>query len=95
MKNYINYIQYNPKLVLPMHVLAVADKVTTGHYLTLDSPCDNKQKAVHPLPIQMPNREIITSKNTALLYHPDLPLQARKAHLFLGINKALLYIGTL
>ena len=32
---------------------------------------------------------------TALLYHPGLPLQARKSHIFLGLNKALLSIGTL
>ena len=78
-----------------MDDLAVADTVTTGHYLTLDSPCRNKQKAVHPLPIQMPNGEVITSTHTALLAHPDLPLQARQAYLFIGLTKALLSIGTL
>ena len=33
--------------------------------------------------------------HTALLAHPDLTLQARQAHLFLGLTKALLYIGAL
>ena len=78
-----------------MDDLEVADTGTTGHYLTVESPCKNKQQAVHPLPIQIPNGEIITSTHTALLSHPDLPLQARKAHLFPGLNKALLSIGTL
>ena len=78
-----------------MDNLAVEDTGTTGHYLNLDSPCDNKQQAVHPLPIQMQNREIITSTHTVLLYHKDLPIQARKAHIFPGINKALLSIGKL
>ena len=73
----INYMQSNPKLVLPMDELAVADTVTTRHYLTLDSPCSNKQQDIHPLPIQMPNGEIIKSTHTALLSRPDLPLQAR------------------
>ena len=50
-ENYNNYIQSNPKLVLPMDVLAEADTGTTGHYLTLDSPCSNIQQDVHPLPI--------------------------------------------
>ena len=77
-EHYINYIQYNPKLVQKMDNLAVADTGTTGNCLTLDSPCDNKQQAVHPLPIQMPNGEIITSMHTELLYHWDLPIQARK-----------------
>ena len=38
-----------------MENLAVADTGTTGHYLTLDSPWDNKKKDVHPFPIQMTN----------------------------------------
>ena len=41
----------------------------------------------------MPNREIITSTHTALLSKKDLPISAQKAHLFTGINKALLSIG--
>ena len=32
---------------------------------------------------------------TALLAHPDLPLQARQAHIFPGLTKDLLSIGTL
>ena len=43
----------------------------------------------------MPNGEIIKSTHTSLMSHPDLPLQSRKAHLFQGLNKALLSIGTL
>ena len=54
-ENDINYIQSNPKLVRTVDNLEVADTGTTGHYLTLDSPCDNKQQAVHLLPIKMPN----------------------------------------
>ena len=66
-KNYINYIQSNPKILQTVDDLAVADTGTTGHYLTLDSPCDNKQQDVNTLPIQMPNGEIITSAHTSLL----------------------------
>ena len=78
-----------------MYELAVADTRATGHYLTLDSPCDNKKIAVNPLPIRMPNEEIITSTHTALLSKQDLPIQARNTHLFTGLNKALLPIGIL
>ena len=72
---------------------AVANTVTTGHYLTLDSSCNNKQQAVHLLPIQIPNGEIITSTHKALLSRQDLLIQARKAHIFPGLNKTLLSIG--
>ena len=78
-----------------MDDLAVADTGTMGYYLALDSPCDNKQLAANPLPIQMPNGEIFVSTHTALLSQQDLPIQARKSHLFPGINKALLSIGIL
>ena len=43
----------------------------------------------------MPNGEIITSTHTALLSKTDLTIEARKAHLFPGLNKSLLSIGTL
>ena len=80
-ENYINYIQYNPKIIQTVDDLAVADTGTTGHYLTLDSPCENKQQAVNPLPIQILNGEIITSTHTTLLSQQYLPIQARKAHI--------------
>ena len=78
-----------------MDNLAVADTGTTEHYLDLDSPCDNKKQAIHTLPIQIPNGEIIASTHTALLSCQDLQIQARQAHLFPGLNKALLSIGKL
>ena len=94
-ENSINYIQSNPKLVQAVDDLAVANTGTTGKYLTLESPCDNKQQVVNALPIQMPNGDIITSTHTSLISQQNLPIQAREAHLFTGINKALLSIGTL
>ena len=92
-ENYIIYIQSDPKLVLSVEDLAVADTGTTGNYLILNLPCTNEQKSVHPLPIQIPNGEIIKSTHTALLTHQDLPLQARQSYLFPGLKKALLSIG--
>ena len=43
----------------------------------------------------MPNGEIIKSMHTALLAHPDLPLQSIQAHIFPGLKKAPLSIGKL
>ena len=48
-ENYINYIQYNPKLVQTVDALAVADMRMTGHFLTLKSPYNNKQWDINPL----------------------------------------------
>ena len=51
-----------------------------------------KKKAIDLLPIRMPNREIIMSTHTDLLSKKDLTIEARKAHLFPGLNKALFSI---
>ena len=93
-ENYINYIQYNPKLVQTVDALAVADMRMTVHYPTLNLPCNNKQLSISPLPIRMPNREIITSTHTSLLPKQYLTMAAWKTHIFPGLNKALLSIGT-
>ena len=77
-----------------MDKLAVRDPLTTRYYMTLESPCENKKIVVSPLPIYMPNGEIITSTHTALLSKTELTIEARKENIFPGLNKALLSIGT-
>ena len=74
---------------------AVADSGTTGHYITPTTPCTNKQTATQPIPIKMPNGEIITSSHITLLPQHNLPDKARQAHIFLGLQKPLISIGTL
>ena len=74
---------------------AIADSGTTGHYITPITPCKNKQTATHPIPIKMPNGEIITSYHITLLPQHNLPDKARQAHIFPGLQKPLISIGTL
>ena len=74
---------------------AVADSGTTGHYITPTTPCTNKQSETHPITIKMPNGEIITSSHIALLPQHNLPDKARQAHIFPGLQKPLISIGTL
>ena len=57
--------------------------------------CTNKQTATQPIPIKMTNGEIITSSHIALLPQHNLPDKARQAHIFLGLQKPLISIGTL
>ena len=73
---------------------AVADSGTTGHYITTKTPCVDKRIANNPIPIKMPNGEIITSTHIALLPQHNLPDNARKAHIFPGLQKPLISIGT-
>ena len=73
---------------------AVADSGTTGHYITPTTPCTNKQTETQTIPIKMPNGEIITSSHTTLLPQHNLPDKARQAHIFTGLQKPLISIGT-
>ena len=74
---------------------AVADSGTTGHYITPTKPCTNKNTATHPIPIKMLNVEITTSSHIALLPQHNLPDKAHQAHIFTGLQKPLISIGTL
>ena len=84
----------NPTLVHKVDELAVENTGRTGNDMTLDLPCKNKQLTVVPLTICMLNGEIITSTHTTLLSKTDLPIEARKAHLFPCPNRVLLLIRT-
>ena len=74
---------------------AVADSGTTRHYITPTTPCMNKQTANNLIPINMTKGEIITSTHIALLPQQNLLDKARKAHIFPGLQKPLISIGTL
>ena len=65
---------------------ALVDSGTTGHYITPTTPFTNKQTATQPIPINMPNGEIITSSHIALLPQHNLPDKAHKAHIFPGLQ---------
>ena len=77
-----------------MDELVVSETRTIGNYLTLDSPCENKQLTIIPLPICITNGEIIKSTHTTLLSKKYLTIEAWRAHIFPGFNKSLLTIGT-
>ena len=54
-----------------------------------------KQTANNPIPIKIPNGDIITSSHIALLPQHNLPDKVCKAHIFPGLTKPLISIGTL
>ena len=100
--NYINLVNNNRNEQLDFNSMcidssleAVSDSGNTGHYITPTTPCTNKQTATQPIPIKMPNEEIITSSHIALLPQHNLPEKARQAHIFPGLQKPLISIGTL
>ena len=87
-------INFN-SMCIDSYLEAVADSGTTGNYIKPSTPCTDKQTAKNPIPIKMPNVEIITSTHVALLPQHNLPEKACKAHIFPGLQKPLISIGTL
>lgn len=59
------------------------DSGTTGHFMLLHSKaCINIQPSTKPINVRLPNGKTITSTHTGELPLPNLPMAARKAHLF-------------
>ena len=88
-KNYSNLVNNNRNEQLNFNSMcidssleAVEDSGTTGHYITPTITCTNKHTATQPIPIKMPNGDIITSSHIELIPQHNLPDKARKAHIF-------------
>ena len=80
----------------PSNSSAIADTGCTGNFLLISSPSTNKRIAATGINVNLPNGEKIQSTHTCLLDLPQLPLAARKAHIFPGLaSNALLSIGML
>ena len=65
------------------------------HCIITNTQCVDRRIANNPIKIKMPNGGIITSTHIALLPQHNLPDNARKAHIFPGLQKPLISIGIL
>jgi hypothetical protein len=75
---------------------AFADSACTSNFLKINSHCVDKRPTSNGLRVQLPNGTIIQSTHTALLDLPQLPIEARRAHLFPSLHtSALISIGQL
>ena len=75
--------------------MAIADSSTTCHFLQIQSECVDKQITNDGMQVKLLDGTIITSTHTALLNIEQLPMKARRAHLFPDIKHALLLISML
>lgn len=69
---------------------AIIDSGATGHFLVTDAPTLNKEVALDPIKIMLPNRKILVSMHTCNLDMPDMPAHVTKAHIVLGLAQWLL-----
>jgi hypothetical protein len=91
---FMNYINYTPSnKTSPPSIL---DSGTTGNLLAFDAPCVNKQIAVAPMEVKLPDGDFIHSTHTATVNIPSLIIAAREAHIFpIFFQHSLLSIGKL
>ena len=81
--------------VLNSKNMAIADSGTTGHFLQINSECVDKRQTDEGLNVHLPDGLVITSTHTAMMNIPQLPMKARRAHMFPDISHAFLSISML
>jgi hypothetical protein len=85
----------SPPLV-PKPPPAIADTGATGHFLSLNAPYINKQKATNPINVSLANHNVMQSSHTVNLALPGLPPEACVGHLFPALgDTSLISIGQL
>ena len=71
-------------------ITAFADSGCTGKFLLIDSPCTNRQSTDNGIKVTLPYGTSIQASHTALLDLPNLPPNARTAHIFPDLNNTIL-----
>jgi hypothetical protein len=76
--------------LIPAHIIAkhfgLADSGATGHFFTTNAKVINKQIALDPLKVKIPDGNILQSSHTCELDLPKLPLEARRGHIMPGMK---------
>ena len=70
--------------------MAVADAGATGHFVLPGTPVKNVKVARHPLKINLPDGDCLTSTHTCTLDILWLPNDAKEAHIVPGLAHASL-----
>ena len=67
----------------------------TGYFFQIQSKCVDKGQTTEELQVKLSDGATITSTHTVLLDLPQLPMKARRAHIFPNIKHASLSISML
>ena len=71
---------------------AIADTGTTGHFILPGAPMDDVRPAARPIEIEMPNGTTEKSTHTCQLRIPDMPREAKEAHVVPGLSHSSLIL---
>jgi hypothetical protein len=98
-KNKFSVATNNPAIASsPPHfpTIAIANTGCTGHYLSTDIAHINSTPANPGISVTLPDGSTIVSSHVTELNIPDLPLEARIAHIFPNLSSgSLISIGQL
>ena len=71
---------------------AIIDSGATGHFLVIDAPALNKEVALNPIKIMLPNGKMLISTHTCNLDIPEMPAHVTEAHIVPGLAQSLLAV---
>ena len=89
-KNAATHTNYTTAQLKIANNMAVADAGATGHFVLPGTPVTNVKIARHPLNINLPDGDCLTSTHTFTLDIPWLPNEAKEAHIVPGLVHASL-----
>jgi hypothetical protein len=88
----MNYLNFTPSP--QSKSTAILESGFTGHFLSFNDHCKDKQLLESPLEVRLPNGAVIASTHTATLEFPYLSTAARRAHILPGlVQNYLLSVG--
>ena len=89
-KNAATHTNYTTAQLKIAKNMALADAGATGQFVLPGTPVTNIKIARHPLKINLPDGDCLTSTHICTLDIPWLPNEAKEAHIFPGLAHASL-----
>ena len=89
-QNAVTHTNYTTAQLKIAKNMAVVDAGATGHFVLPGTPFTNLKVARHPLNINLPGRDCLTSTDTCTMDIPWLPNDSKEAHIIPGLAHASL-----
>ena len=89
-KNAVTHTNYTTAQLNIAKNMAVADAGATGHFVLPGTPVTNVKVERHPLKINLPDGDWLTSTHTCTMDIPWLPNNAKEAHIVPSLAHASL-----
>ena len=90
----VSIVEYEAGCAALLALIVFCLSGCTSHFLGTNAHCTNKQSCAQGVIIKLANNMTMKATHTALLDHPNIPIEARQCHIFPDMgSKALLSIA--